>query len=76
MANDTEEAQKLQEDQLAMIEKLEMQKALLQVQYAYVLQCMCTLSYTYTACIIEIISRPILIHMLDCCLAHNLSRKF
>ena len=31
IANDTEEAQKVQEDQLATIEKLEMQKALLQV---------------------------------------------
>ena len=32
MANDAEEAQKLQEDQLSTIEKLEMQKALLQVR--------------------------------------------
>ena len=72
MANDTEEAQKLQEDHLATIEKLEMQKALLQVQYAYVLQCTCTLSYTYTACIIEIISRHIHTHMLDCCLAYKI----
>ena len=35
MANDADEAQKLQEEQLSSIEKLEMQKALLQV-------CICT----------------------------------
>ena len=47
IANDTEEAQKLQEDQLAMIEKLEMQKALLQVWYIH----MCyNLHVHYNAC--------------------------